>query len=488
MTRTIYFFKDYLVENFGVPLYRIPIDLPFGCPHRNEKGNGGCIFCDATGARARHLKEKTNIADQIAKGIEYTERRYNANGQYIAYFQSYTNTNAPVKILRKYYEEALSCAKFKMAIVSTRPDCLSEDVLEYLKELNTEYNLWVELGVQTTNDKTLQTINRGHTFEATQKAVLKLSALNIKTAAHIIIGLPGESITDFSNTISTLAALPFSGIKIHNLLILKNTQLAKLYAKNPKICRILNEYEYAKILIDILRRIPAHWPVMRLNADADPKNIIAPKWSISKGQFIQTVQNAMKENGYNQGDSLNKDISNDTGKNSIAAFLKIKTDDNSYTFYNPVFKQNFHTISGARSEAQKKFIEPAEIEKKIAEKPAIKILDVGFGLGYNAIAAINLNLHPKLKTKHHRIKITSLELNDVPLTLALDLYKKNSTEYKIINDLINSQKWTDNLNEIEIIFGDARNKYKIHKKNHLILFLWTVFRPIKIRNCGHTIS
>ena len=376
-----------------------------------------------------------------------------------------------------------------MIIISTRPDCLPNATLEYLSELNKKYELWIELGVQTAKDNTLKLINRGHDFSCTENAVKKLSALNIKTAAHIILGLPGENINDYRNTIYNLTKLPFSGIKIHNLLVLKNSPLAKMYGRIA--IRPLNEYEYASALIDVIRRTPSNWPIMRINADANPEDIIAPKWTLAKGQFLELVKNTMRDNNFYQGELAGKKPSQEKTPNELISYLKIKTDDNSYTFYHPVYKENYHTLAGAKTEAQKKFIEPSKlgfrlrsielrrtsqttdhelqapdrrfnvrvspcpsvsVRDPLPQSPsATNILDIGFGLGYNAIAAIK-----EAQKYNGSIKVTSLELNNTPLTLAQQLYKKSTIDADIINKLLLNNQWSKDGNKIEILYGDAR--------------------------------
>ena len=475
----LYQFKDYLISKYGTPLYRVPIDLALDCPHRDKSGNG-CIFCSEDGARARHLTRHLDLKAQVSEGIKYVERRYKANGNYIAYFQSYTNTNASLHVLKQYYEQVLSLADFKMIIISTRPDCLPDDILEYLSELNNRYELWVELGVQSANDKTLKHINRGHDFSSVETTIYNLSGLKIKTAAHIILGLPGENIDDYRNTIRKLSDLPFSGIKIHNLLVLKKTALAKMY--NNKNIHLMNEYEYASALIDIIRRTPSSWPLMRINADAPPENIIVPKWSLSKGQLLELIKSSMRRNGYSQGDLIENRINivNDNDKNneeksgSIASFLKVKTDDNSFTFYHPRYKENFHSLAGAASEAQKKFIEPVMLEQYLPDSnKCINILDIGFGLGYNAIAAVKTVL--KLGG---RVKILSLEFNSTPLTLAKEIFHQKTIEFNIIDSLLHNNVWSSDSAEIIIKYGDARNSIKELTDKFDIVFM-DGFSPTK---------
>jgi uncharacterized protein len=483
MKRNIFFFKDYLEERYSKTLYRIPIDLDFSCPHRT-KNSSGCIFCSENGSRAVHLQHKTSIRTQIFKGIDYVERRYNAGGQYIAYLQSYTNTNANIDSIKKIYEEIITLADFKILIIATRPDCLPQQVLDYLSQLSKRIEIWVELGVQTANEDTLIKINRAHTFKETEKAVIALNNLSIKTTAHIIMGLPGEDLNDNLNTINKITRLPFSGIKFHNLLILKNSPLGEIYKKslNTRVkgnslyienlgkIKIYNEYEYITVLIELLRRTPSHWPVMRLIAEADKKQIILPTWSMSKGQIIKLTTDIMQENSYQQGDLFNKKNESaikENSSNSLINNLKIKTEDNSFTFYNPDFRENYHSRAGAYSEAIQKFVKPSNFEYYFNKKNSVKILDIGFGLGYNALAAVKEAL--KLNKE---VKITSLEYDTKPLSLASSLYNNSSLEYDMLNNLMDSEEWSFKNSTINIMYGDARkNITKLTKKSYDIIFL-----------------
>ena len=428
----IYLFKNYLVEKYGHPLYRIPINLAFSCPNRVANSGKGCIFCAEDGATARHLKHNLNLKEQVETGIKYVNNRYKTKAPYIAYFQAYTNTNADIATIRKLYEEVLSSAEFAMVIIATRPDCLPDEVLEYLKELNERYDLWIELGVQTSNDESLKYINRGHDFNSVKVAVNKLNDLNIKTAAHIILGLPNEDICDFRKTAQDISALPFSGIKIHNLLVLKKTELATIY-RNEKF-KVYNEYEYAEILLDFLKYIPKDWPLMRITAESDEKTVIAPKWWMKKGQFFEYIK---QEFVWKQ-----------------STFSKVKTEDGSYTFYHPKFKQHFHTTAGAKSEAIEKFIKPSKIFGNASCQLAeINLLDIGFGLGYNVFETIKFANSAEYKGQ---LNIVSLEYDIKTLEIALSVYENNSLEYLILQELIKNKVWIDNNIKIEVVIKDAR--------------------------------
>jgi uncharacterized protein len=450
----IFFFKDYLIERYGHPLYRVSIDLPFSCPNRDEKRGAGCIFCAEDGARARHLRYNLQLKQQIADSISYIQQRYDAQAPYIAYFQSFTNTYAPVAELRKLYEQALAAADFRMVIISTRPDCLPEPVIDYLAELNERYDLWIELGVQSANDNTLELIQRGHDFAAVETAVKQLAERGIKCAAHVILGLPGEDINDYRNTAKKLAALPFSGIKIHNLLVLKKTALAKMFADpdaQPPVVP-LNEYEYAKALAEFLRIIPVEWPVMRLTADADAKQLIAPKWWMKKGQFLEFFKKQYR-------------------RDAQTTEFMVETADGSPTLYHPEYRQHFHSLAGATSETEHKFIQPCKLAERL-KAGDVKLLDIGFGLGYNAIGAarqatevasperrtsnIEHSTSNERKTEYSKIHIITLEKDRSTLVAAKNIFPAASLEREIINTLLQAGIWQSPFATIELKLGDAR--------------------------------
>ncbi len=460
--RSIYFFKDYLTELYGKPLYRIPVDLPLSCPNRERNSGAGCIFCAEDGARARHLRHNLDLPDQVSKGITYAQKRYGAEAPYIAYFQSYTNTYADVAVLRGYYEEVLKQADFKMVIIATRPDCLDDMVLDYLEELNARYDLWIELGVQTSNDRTLELIQRGHDFSAVVTATEKLQKRNIKCAAHVILGLPYENTDDFIKTAEDIAALPLSGVKIHNLLVLKKTPLAKMYEQykdTPGVFNVMTEYDYAAALAEFLKRIPADWPVMRITADAPADRIIAPKWWMSKGQFIEYVQEFMS--------------SPDESERFAGAVPKVKTADGSYTFYHPGFKQHFHTLAGAATEAVSKFVEPSKLKDRLAVGP-VKLLDIGFGLGYNACSAVKCAIE-----QGGFLDITTLELDIKTLQAGLAVFEPESLEYQIIADLIEKGTWQSGKVSVRLITGDARITVRQLEKSINDVIFFDGFSPDK---------
>lgn len=416
--KKIKLFSEYLYEKYGKPLHRIAIDLPLSCPNRDKPGGTGCIYCAADGNRARHLRHHLSLDKQVANGIDYVRRRYGENTGYIAFFQSFTNTYGAPHQLRAWYEETLALADFKMVIIATRPDCLGPEVLALLDELGQRYELWVELGVQTSNDQTLELIRRGHDFDSVRQAVTTLAEHGIKTAAHVILGLPGETTTNFEQTAAALSVLPFHAVKLHQLMILRNTPLASLYAANKITVNPLNEYEYGAAVVNFLHHLPDDWLVMRLMADPSFEPIIAPKWWMKKGQFISYVQDLMAG-----GDSM-----------------RVVTDDGSPTLYHPEYHQHFHSVAGAKTEALKKFVQPAQIAG--LEKP--RILDIGFGLGYNVVSALEANPNAELIT---------LEKDLRTLDAAIKLFEPESLQYQLIATLRKDGIY----HNVRLHAGDARD-------------------------------
>ncbi len=424
--RELRFFSGMLAEKFGHPMQRIPFDLGLSCPHRNKHGGGGCAFCAEDGSRARHLQGAVlTLEEQCRTGIEYAQRRYHAQAPYIAYFQAYTSTNAPAEELRKLFGKVMSLADFKVMIIATRPDCLPEETLDLLEEWSRKTELWIELGVQSACDETLLRINRGHDFACTCDAVRKLHARGIHTAAHVILGLPGETRETMMQTADQLAALPFEAVKIHNLLVLKNTKLAKME------CTPLNEYEYASLLRDFIHRLPEHMYLMRLSAEADEAQIAAPKWWMKKSQFLEFFQDYFK-----------------SGTDS--RFLPCRTGDGTYTLYHPAYKQHFHSVAGAYEESFKKYLEPLELRKKLEDGQVLRVLDVGFGLGFNAGAAI----HTANEVKNGRLHLVSLENDPNVLKAALALPGHHAPD--LLKALLETGTYRSGFAEDTILFGDAR--------------------------------
>ena len=292
-------FKHHLIATFGAPLHRVPVDAGLGCPNRGADGTGGCAFCAEDGGRARQTRGAASVEDQIRAGVEFAQRRYGAR-RFMAYVQAFTGTYAPLGEQRALYERILAAYPFDALSIGTRPDCLPVPTLALLEELGRRLPVWVELGVQTVHDETLRRVNRGHDWDCSRHAILALDARGLRPAAHVILGLPGETPEQFNATAATLATLPLAAIKIHNLHVIRGTALAREYAEQP--FPVMAERQYTAVLIDFLRRLPARLPIMRLCTDTPAADLIAPRWAMSKTRFLTFVEQQMRNQGWRQGD------------------------------------------------------------------------------------------------------------------------------------------------------------------------------------------
>lgn len=445
--KTVRTLKDYFTGRYGHAIQRIPLDLGLSCPHRDPKGRGGCAFCSAEGSRAQHLHDGMTLEEQVRRGEEYVRVRYHTDPPYAAYFQAFTSTNAPAETLREIYRRALSLAPFNTVIIATRPDCLPPETVAVIAELTEQYDVWVELGVQSANDETLDRINRGHHFDAVADAVARLHAHGIKVSAHVILGLPGETETDFLQTAHKLAELPFSGVKVHNLLVLKGTKLEKMFHEGKVVP--LNEYEYAAALARFLRELPEGWIVMRLCADAPKEEIVAPHWWMSKSAFTDMFLK-MFESG---------EISPDCMK-------AVRTEDGSYTFYHPGYRQHFHSTAGAWEESARKYLIPCGVAERLKNGKSASILDVGFGMGFNVCSAVELAENTGGKGK---LYITTLEADPAALDAARRLPERKGLE--IVRSLAEKGFYESSAARVELMLGDARESVRYLAAHYDFIFL-----------------
>jgi len=291
-------FRDFCIRAYGGPVYRVAVDAGFTCPNRSADGSGGCAFCDETGARSP-VARSAGIEDQVREGIGFARGRYGAE-RFMAYLQAFSGTNAGRDERRAVYDLVLGAFPFTAFSVATRPDCLGPDAVEDLAELKERADIWVELGVQTAHDRTLAAISRGHDWACSRRAIERAAAAGLRVAVHVIVGLPGETRDDWVATAEALSPLPVSGIKIHNLHILRGTALAGLYGKAP--FHLPDEAGHAEAVIEFIRRMPPDAAIMRINTDTAPDRLIAPRWRLSKGQFRDRVIRLMNERGVRQGD------------------------------------------------------------------------------------------------------------------------------------------------------------------------------------------
>jgi len=278
-----YTINDYLRSKFGCKVIKLSLNAGFTCPNRDgTKGVGGCIFCSALGSG--------DMASDIPSQIELLKKKWDSK-KYIAYFQSYSNTYAPVPELEEKFRNALAHSGVVGPAIATRPDCLGEDVLALLDKLNKETFLWVELGLQTAHDKTGDILNRCYSFSDFEKAMSDLSALNIKTVVHLIFGLPCETKEQMLDSVKIVCKYNPFGIKLHLLNIISGSAMETLY---PEYVPFSDIDEYVNLVCDALEIIPKEVTIHRLTADAPRELLIAPEWSYKKRTILNNIYKEMK--------------------------------------------------------------------------------------------------------------------------------------------------------------------------------------------------
>ena len=296
-SKRYYDLKSYWRNLFGCNVHKLQIDAGFTCPNRDgHVAIGGCIYCDGRGSKLRQQGTLPSVAEQIAAGKTYYKP---LASKFIAYFQTFTNTYAPVDKLRTIYDEALDEEDVIGLAIGTRPDCLSTDVVELLSNYAKKYHIWVELGLQSVHDKTLQFINRGHNFQQFSDAVIVLAARNLNICVHIIIGLPGESDEDVLTTANTLASLPVHGIKIHSLLALEGTTLGEMYKKG--FVSMITKEKYVSLVADVLELLPPEMVIQRLTADGYRDIFLAPDWAMNKLDVLNSINKELERRDSYQG-------------------------------------------------------------------------------------------------------------------------------------------------------------------------------------------
>lgn len=287
--------SGYLKTKYGVRLKKICIDAGFSCPNRDGKcGTGGCIYCGERGA-GEHIDPCHSIAEQVERALSSVAD----NDLYIAYFQNFTNTYAPIPVLKERYDSALISDKIRILAIGTRPDCIDEDVARLIASYQDRVDVWVELGLQTSSDKTAAVINRGYTTDVYLRAVEILHHHGIPVVTHMIIGLPGESEADVMNTVRVVNSAGVWGVKIHSIYVMEGTALADIYHRGEYTPPTLDEYvRLASLAIGSLNEdIIVH----RITGDCPRDLLVAPTWNIDKNKIISLIQSTLKERGIKQG-------------------------------------------------------------------------------------------------------------------------------------------------------------------------------------------
>ncbi len=289
----------HLREQFGTKVFKVPLDAGFTCPNRDGLvATGGCTFCSSHGSGDFAGDRRDDLRSQFQKVTTMMHQKW-PNAKYLGYFQAYTNTYAPAEELRAMYETILEQPDVVGLSIATRPDCLPDDVVELLAELNQRTYLWVELGLQTIHDYTSERINRGHNYATYLEGLEKLQRHGIRVCSHIILGLPGESEAEMMETVQAVAQSKVEGIKIHLLHLLKKTPLAREYAAGQ--FHLLTQEEYTRLVVNSLELLPPEMVIHRLTGDGPRDLLIGPMWSLKKWEVLNGIEWEMERRNTWQG-------------------------------------------------------------------------------------------------------------------------------------------------------------------------------------------
>ena len=294
-------FGSYLRGIFGCKVQKITIDAGFTCPNRDGKvGRGGCTFCNNQTFNPAYCHRNRSIAEQMNEGISFFAHKY-PEMKYLAYFQAYTNTYGSLDVLKQRYNEALAIDDCVGLVVGTRPDCMPDELLEYLAELAKRTFVFVEYGIESTNDATLKRINRGHDYACAVDAVKRTAAAGILVGAHIILGLPGEARENLMQQAELLSRLPLTTLKLHQLQVVRGTRMAEEYAENPLDFHIFAMQDYIETVIDYIERLNPNLVLERFASQSPKELLIAPDWGIKNHELVDKVKARLRERGTWQG-------------------------------------------------------------------------------------------------------------------------------------------------------------------------------------------
>ena len=293
-------YNSYLRELFGERVQKISLDAGFTCPSRDGSiSQNGCIYCDSKGSGSgAMIIDKLPIEEQLDSGIEFARKRYNAK-KYISYLQSFTNTYAPLDVLKDIYSKALSHKDIVGLSIGTRPDCINEKILDLISSYMNKYLVWIEYGLQSSHDITLARINRKHDVKTFINSVKMTKNYGLKMCAHVILGLPGETRSMMLETADFLANQPIHGVKIHSLYITKGTEMERIYLSGEYKC--IEREEYIETLIDFLEILPPEYIIQRLTGDPDRNSLLAPEWVLDKSLNLKLIKQRFEERNTWQG-------------------------------------------------------------------------------------------------------------------------------------------------------------------------------------------
>ena len=294
-------FPTYFRNLFSERVQKVSVDAGFTCPNRDgTRGRGGCTYCNNKTFKPSYCNLETSVTQQVQQGIGFFEKKYKSM-RFLAYFQAYTSTWAPLAYLKPLYQEALEHPKIAGLVISTRPDAVNEELLDYLAELSKKVYIMVEFGLESHLDTSLKAMNRGHTFAESVWALEQTAKRNINTCAHLILGLPGESRTDWLEQANAISQLPLKNLKLHQLQIHKGTVMEKQYRSDPGQFHLFTAEEYVDLVVDYLEVLNPQIIVERFISQAPPQMLIAPEWGLKNFEFVAKVEKRLQERDTWQG-------------------------------------------------------------------------------------------------------------------------------------------------------------------------------------------
>lgn len=306
MNRCYNSYADYFRRLFGGRVQKLSVDAGFTCPNRDGRvGTGGCTFCINGAFTPSYCTPAKSIAQQIEEGIEFHRNRYRSASRYLAYFQAFSNTYAPVEVLRERYAEALAHPLVAGIVVGTRPDCIDDERLDLLEEIARDRYVAVEYGIESVDDATLRAVNRGHDFAAARRAVEMTAARGLPVGAHFIIGFPGETDEQLIASVDTINSLPLTTVKFHQLQVFRGTAMADEYDRDPSRFPFRSVDEYLELIVEILRRLRPDIVVERFASEAPPRYHYGRNWGLVRNETLWSMlEKRLRESGARQGEKF----------------------------------------------------------------------------------------------------------------------------------------------------------------------------------------
>jgi uncharacterized protein len=302
MNKRFYDLNTYFRDRYGERVHKIAVDAGLTCPNRDGTlSTGGCIYCNAKGSGTGKHAAGLSVTRQLEDSKAAVIKRFKAH-RFLAYFQSFTNTYAPLEQLKALYDEALAVPGVVGLAIGTRPDCIDAQVLDLLQSYTRDHLIWVEYGLQSAHDVTLARINRGHDVAAFRRAVTATAGRGILIGTHMILGLPGENAVHMRATADFIARLPIDGVKLHLLYVIKGTPLAALHAAGEYQC--LGQDTYADLVCDVIERLPPDVVIQRLTGDPHKHELVAPMWALEKVRTLELIQGRLEDRDTWQGKML----------------------------------------------------------------------------------------------------------------------------------------------------------------------------------------